>query len=295
MRAPGAVTLLVIAAIIATLLRWIDHLSRLGRVTETTQRVEAAAAKALQARLANPYLGGSPLRSTDPIPGHAQPVYPKQVGYVQHVDIGSLSSVAEDGSGRVFLRMIPGAFVDPTTPLMLCEGIDLEDKASKLRECFTIGDVRSFDQDPRFGAIVLTEIASRALSPSINDPGTAIDVIGRTVRILSMWGEPTRATQKVEYPRIFVPPINTSDLFQDSFSPIARGGAAIVEVGVRLQKALRTLAQCDAAGFRESALHHSREAMELAEHALVSESDRSRLRELAAEIVATCGQVRHRS
>jgi hypothetical protein len=49
-----------------------------------------------------------------------------------------------------------------------------------------VGDVRSFDQDPRFGAVVLTEIASRALSPGMNDPGTAIDVIGRAVRLLAI-------------------------------------------------------------------------------------------------------------
>ncbi len=69
-----AVTILVILLVIGTLLRWIDHLSRLGRVTETTARVEAAAARAMRARHAEPHLGGqawveppaSAVRSTVP-------------------------------------------------------------------------------------------------------------------------------------------------------------------------------------------------------------------------------------
>ena len=33
----------------------------------------------------------------------------------------------------------------------------------------------------------MSEIASKALSPAVNDPGTAINVIGRLVRLLSTW------------------------------------------------------------------------------------------------------------
>jgi hypothetical protein len=42
--------------------RGIDHLTRLGRVGETTDRVETAARTAIEARLRDPYLGGRPLR-----------------------------------------------------------------------------------------------------------------------------------------------------------------------------------------------------------------------------------------
>jgi len=45
-----AVTIAVILLIVITILRWIEHLARLGRVGETTARVEAATAKALSDR-----------------------------------------------------------------------------------------------------------------------------------------------------------------------------------------------------------------------------------------------------
>ena len=45
--------------------------------------------------------------------------------------------------------------------------------------------------------VVLAEIASRALSPAVNDPGTAIDVLGRLVRVLSRWELPAEPAVSV--------------------------------------------------------------------------------------------------
>ncbi|MDQ0513006.1 DUF2254 domain-containing protein [Ancylobacter amanitiformis] len=283
-----AVTILVIIAIVVTLLRWIDHLSRLGRVTETTERVEAAAASAMRFRLQNPYLGGRPLPERAAIPPTARPIFASDIGYVQHIDTRALSTIAEEGSGRIYVLDIPGAFVDPTRPIALADRLGVDDQDARIRGCFTIAGVRSFDQDPRFGAVVLTEIASRALSPGINDPGTAIDVIGRAVRLLAIWREPLEA--EIEYPRLFVAPVKVDDLFDDLFTPIARDGAATVEIGIRLQKAFRTLSRFSRDGYAENARRHSREALKRAEVALAIDADRRRLRELAHDIGIEEGQ-----
>ncbi len=161
-----------------------------------------------------------------------------------------------------------------------------EEGNAAVRECFAVGGVRSFDQDPRFGASVLTEIASRALSPATNDLGTAIDVIGRTVRLLSVWGEKPETEKEIRYPNVFVPPILIEDLFDDLFVPIARDGASTVEVGVRLQKAFRTLARFGHEGFAENAKRHSAEALERANAALVVEADKRRIEALARDVGA---------
>ena len=99
---------------------------------------------------------------------------------------------------------MPGSFVHPAAQLLWVHGaVPGEQLADALRSAFTIGNERSFDQDPRFGLIVLSEIASRALSPGVNDPGTAISVIGRLVRVLSCWVE--REAQEVAHPAVHVP------------------------------------------------------------------------------------------
>ncbi|MBM3606634.1 MAG: DUF2254 domain-containing protein, partial [Alphaproteobacteria bacterium] len=52
------VTIGVLVLIVTSLLRWIDRLIHLGRVGETTGRVEEATRKAIAARRAEPFLGG---------------------------------------------------------------------------------------------------------------------------------------------------------------------------------------------------------------------------------------------
>jgi len=280
------VTIAVIVLIVVTLLRWIDHLTRLGRVTETTERVEDATIDAMRARRHQPYLGGSPLSSHDDVPKIARPIHTSAIGYVQHIDTAALSRIAEAGEGQVFLNMLPGKLVEPTTPIAWSTGLDEEGIEQRIRACFTIGDTRSFDQDPRFGAAVLAEIASRALSPAVNDPGTAIDVIGRSLRILAVWLEPRDrdGDDGVLFPKIHVPGIELDDIFDDLFRPIARDGAGIVEVGIRLQKAFQILARFDQGRYAANARRHSEEALKRAEIVLPLEEDRTVLRDLSAAV-----------
>jgi len=47
-----------------------------------------------------------------------------------------------------------------------------------------IGDLRTFDQDPRFGLIVMGRLPQRRCHRAVNDPGTAIDMITRIGRVL---------------------------------------------------------------------------------------------------------------
>ncbi len=157
-----------------------------------------------------------------------------------------------------------------------------EADTARVVAAFKIGDDRTFDDDPRFGLVALSEIASRALSPAVNDPGTAIDIIGTFVRLFVLWDTPVADNQKVActYDRVEVPELDIHDMFGDAFMAIARDGAASVEVGVRLQKAFRALALADQADMRDAARTHSGLAMARAELALDFQEDLNVLREL---------------
>ena len=67
----------------------------------------------------------------------------------------------------------PGSFVGPGRPVAVIEGGRAIINAGKIAAALYIGNQRWFSTDPRFGLVVLAQIASRALSPGINDPGTA--------------------------------------------------------------------------------------------------------------------------
>lgn len=279
------VTLAVIAIIVVTLLRWIDHVLRLGRVGEIADRVEETAARAMRDRYQHPFLGGYPCPAEEDLPEPTVPVYAGRMGYVQHIDMAALHALTRSGAVRVFVRSAPGAYVHPRRPLALLHGFTRDGDVERARGAFNVADTRSFDQDPRFGATVLAEIASRALSPAVNDPGTAIDVLGRAARLLSVWSEPRRTpAEGPRFPFVHVPEIMLAELFDDLFTPIARDGAQMVEIGIRLQKTLQVLAGLGDRRFAEAALACSRLALERAEQALPLEHDRVRVREAAADV-----------
>ena len=81
------VTLAVIGLVVQALLRWIDQLTRLGRVGDTLERIEEATHEAMTVWLDHPSMDGRP-RPDAPPPG--QPVPAGRVGYIQHVDVAAL-------------------------------------------------------------------------------------------------------------------------------------------------------------------------------------------------------------
>lgn len=278
-------TVLVIALIVVTIVRWIDHLSGFGRMEDAAGRVEAAALAALRSRVDHPSTGTSALFDPDrEIPSGALPIFPRCTGYVQHVDIGGLSEWAQKHDSQVYLICKPGAFVDPDQPLAWV-ATGRQSVQEVLCKCFAVGPERSFDQDPRFGLTVLAEIGSRALSPGINDPGTAIDILGRGVRIFSHW-----KAEQAEGPlgrlacaRVHVTPTSLDDAFDDLFLPLARDGAAVIEVQVRLLKCLAMLAR-HGGDFALNARRCAEVVRQHSELALGLEQDRQRLRRLVHEV-----------
>lgn len=276
------VTIFVVLLIVVTLLRWIDYLTRLGRVSETTSAVEKVTAEALNNRHVQPYLGAMFLGDEADIPASAEPVNSTEIGYVQHIDMERLQEIAKDCETILYSLALPGTFVDTRRPLAR---IACEDEAirSAVRNCYTLETERSFDQDPRFGMSVLAEIAQRALSPAVNDPGTAIDVIGRSVRLLTIWSEPTDR-DAVRYPNVRMNSVKLGELFDDVFSPIARDSASLVEVHVRLQKALAALAALPDPRFRIEAARHSRLALLRSIPAMSLDEDKQAIDQAAAEV-----------
>ena len=192
----------------------------------------------LARRLETPFMGGRPL--TGDVPVGTFVLRPADAGYVRHIDVSALSTCGEELESEVWLTILPGSFVHEARPLLHLQRSPDEDMAERLRAAFTLGAERTFDQDPRFGVIVLSEIASRALSPAVNDPGTAISVLGRLVRVLGQWKE--NPEPEIEYPNVHVPPLKPEDLMEDAFCAIARDGADIAEVTLRLRKSVEALA-----------------------------------------------------
>jgi uncharacterized membrane protein len=278
-----SVTIFVFGLVILTFVRWVDRIARLGRLGSTIDKVEQAAAGALRRRRDAPTLGGVPVGSRE----RGRAVFAPRVGYVQQVDIARLQAWAARTEDRVVVAALPGTFTTPGRAIAyITERSPDEDERDvhDVVAAFQIGEDRLFDDDPRFGLVVLSEIAGRALSPAVNDPGTAIAVVGTLVRLFALWAEsgPVPEAGTPRYDRVEVPAISVGDMFDDAFTAIARDGAAVIEVAVRLQKGLESLTLMGDPQMRDAALHHARLALERARLAMSLPADFAVVRDAAA-------------
>lgn len=278
-----ALTIMAFAIVIAIFVRWVDNIARLGRLEATIDKAENATMAALRHQRRSPHLGGVPKREG----AHSgRAVYSESIGYVQHVQIAALQKCAENWQARVALAVLPGAFVGPGRPVAYASADSDDLTASRLKQIaqkFIIGGSRKFDEDPRFGLIVLSEISSRALSPAVNDPGTAIDILGTFERLFAFWASPAQDgdARAPDYDRVEVPAISLELMFSDAFSAVARDGAGMIEVAVRVQRALESLASSGGAAMQDIAVRQARIALARAEAALSLPQDLEAVRAAA--------------
>ena len=138
----------LLGAVVLVLVRWVDRVARLGRLGETIDRIEAAAADAIEGRRSHPTLGAVP--APEAASGGA-PVFASEVGYVQRVDVAALQAFAEQAGMRVRVAALPGTFATPDRPLAHVRseaGASAAFDDAPVIRAFRLGRARVFDDDP---------------------------------------------------------------------------------------------------------------------------------------------------
>lgn len=273
-------TVFCIVLIIVAILRWIDHLSQLGSMDHTLRMVENAARDCLHTVAKAPCLGANELLDAAHPPHEAMMIAAAESGYVQFINMPALHETLEDQDARLWITSPPGSYVLKGAPLGYLTGADAQFVA-RASGYFTQGRERTLEQDARFGLIVLSEIAARALSPGVNDPGTAIDVSHRVKQLLWTHAEDASEPQDIRYPRVHAPRIRAGDLLQDGFDVIIRDGAGRVEVIQTLIHALEKLSHSSWDELAAAATDKIAYAHEHAEAALSVASDRNTVARLS--------------
>lgn len=235
-----AATVVIILLVVVTLLRWIGHITGFGRMADVIDRVETAATTAMADFAAHPVLCG---RAAIAVPDDATAIISPTTGYITHIDVPALGRMAEKHGLIVHVVVLPGTMVHPARAMMRVEGQPDDAVRRALAGAFTIERHRRFEQDPRLGLIALSEIASRALAPATNDPGTAIEVLNALLRVLLTLGRdavPDGDAQCGRYP-VYLERPSIEDMLDDAFRPILREGSKEVEVSLRLSSTLAAL------------------------------------------------------
>ncbi|MXN88213.1 DUF2254 domain-containing protein [Pasteurella canis] len=262
-------TIAVLLYLIITLIRWVYTLSQLGRLGNTLEKIEQVTQKALRQYHLSPMMGAS---STHVLSKQTKQVEALSSGYLTHIDMQSLQRKAEAIDGYIHIHVRPGELISPDT--LLCEvetqnDVELED----LRQCFIFAKGRTFEQDPSWGFIVLSEAAQRALSPAVNDPGTAINIMAIMMGLL-VEKEDEQQADGLEYDRLSIISLDCNEWIRDAFSPISRDGAAILEVNLVMQKVLASIwRNAPDKDVSAAAFIMAKQAFERASHALTLQDD----------------------
>lgn len=269
-------TLLVLTLVVVVMLRWIVRLQTMGTLSDIADRIQRRTETALCDTLARPCLGAQPLTSDTVVPVDAREVRAERSGYVAQVFAGVLEAEAKECGGTVYLLHGPGDYVRRGALLAHVTDARLE---ACVRAQVVVGPMRDVEQDPGIGLRMLAEIASRALSPGVNDSGTAIDMIDRITWVLEAWRGPNEPEPASHLQHVFVPDADLTRLVSGPFGLIARDGAGVLDVQFALQSRLGDLAKHHPdARIAEAARNLRQSAIRRAMEALSFDEDRDALR-----------------
>lgn len=165
-------------------------------------------------------------------------------GWVQQLDSQRILSALPDET-TAYVATLVGGFVFPHAPLVWIwpdPGAD-HDCRGEIAASIALGDTRTMQQDIGFGIVQMVDIALRALSPGVNDPSTANDMIAHLgLVMLSLWEKPPMSRVLSEGGRTVIQNDNAhGDHLKAAFNPLRFYGAGSPQVAATIVRTLTTL------------------------------------------------------
>jgi uncharacterized membrane protein len=144
------------------------------------------------------------------------------------------------------LTHVVGDFVSEGTPVILVYGGGDVDRSAerRLRGMLALGVERTIEQDPAFALRIMVDIAIRALSPAVNDPTTAVQVLnhlGETLRLIGATDLTSRPGDDGRPSRVLAAVRGWPDFLALGVTEIREYGASSVQVVRRLRALLEEL------------------------------------------------------
>jgi uncharacterized membrane protein len=167
-----------------------------------------------------------------------------KAGWVQQLHVDHLLDNLPEGSvGHVAVTL--GSYLPSRAPLVWIEPAPAEDDPcwEHVPAAFALGATRTMQQDVGFGVMQLTDIALRALSPGVNDPGTATDVVTHLGNVmLELWArDDSSPTRSRDGRTVVLSQPGHADHLRHAFDAIRRHGANDPHVLTTMVRTLRLL------------------------------------------------------
>ena len=173
----------------------------------------------------------------------------KESGALQAIDDEGLVSWAGHHDAVIVLPHGVGDFVSSDAVLLEVYGKAPFPRVAERRLAgrLALGIERTIDQDPAFALRILVDVAIRALSPAVNDPTTAVQVIDHLEDTLALIGRTPGLDGRWEYRddsnllRLVMPAHRFEDYLSLGVTEIRVYGAPSIQVMRRLRAALLEL------------------------------------------------------
>ena len=248
--------ILLTLASLGMLIYFIHHTSmsiQANNVIATVSRELDSAIERLFPEETHTWVMERELRNEEDIPAdfeeQARPVLTRRSGYLQAVDYDGLMKLANDADLLFQLEHRPGDFIAQENALLMVwpTGSVDDQLTEQVEDCFIVGTQRLRTQDLEYAVDQLVEIAIRALSPSINDPFTAIACIDRLSSSLSRLAKkhfPSAYRYDEDNKlRLIVDSVTFDGVIASAFNQIRQYGKGSVAVTIRLLEAIAIIAE----------------------------------------------------
>ena len=107
-------------------------------------------------------------------------------GYLQTIAIDTLKEICKENDCKIRIVQPKGSFILKNIPIARCSKKLDEETTKNLLSCFAFSRSEIVNHNYILGFKQLTEIALKAMSPGINDPGTAITCIDYLTELFAL-------------------------------------------------------------------------------------------------------------
>jgi uncharacterized membrane protein len=169
-------------------------------------------------------------------------------GAIQAIDTEGLVRWAHERDCLLVLTQAVGDFIPEGAPLVDVHGAVPDPLAAeaKLQGKFALGVERTIEQDPAFALRIMVDIATMALSPAVNAPTTAVQVLDHLEDFMRWIGAKdfhARSEHRDEEggPRLFLPTQDWEQYLSLAVTEIRLYGGSAIQVVRRLRAMLEEL------------------------------------------------------
>ena len=176
----------------------------------------------------------------------------RQEGYVQAIDYEALLDLCAEHDLAIRISVRAGDFIIRGSALFkvfAADSLEVEQREIEvaMRNLVTTGRLRTAMQDPEYPMTQINQIAARALSPGINDPGTAVSCIDTLTLALSAIVEEEFGGcvfyDQDDEARLLARSVGKRELFSEAFATIRRLSGTNSTLWIRQFQALEQLAR----------------------------------------------------